>query len=150
MTIIFSQIQKFFESVIKNKPKKFLAVDFMNLADFNNSTKVVYKYINDFDIGFFGLGSKDKALIKELKSLSEKKNKLFIVTLGENGSIAFQKGKLYEQEATPVTKVIDTTGAGDAYAAVFLKEFLYTNNVKQSMESASKYAASVIQKVGAF
>lgn len=42
------------------------------------------------------------------------------VTRGENGSVAVTKGQVEAVPAVPVAHVIDTTGAGDQYAAGFL------------------------------
>src|SRR3954469_25904748 len=45
---------------------------------------------------------------------------LVVLTLGAKGSIVSKRGTRAEIEATPVDLVIDTTGAGDQYAAGFL------------------------------
>jgi ribokinase len=41
-----------------------------------------------------------------------------MITLEEKGSIAVKDGKLYAVEALPV-KVVDSTGAGDAFCGIF-------------------------------
>jgi len=42
------------------------------------------------------------------------------VTRGEGGSVVFAAGETHEIDAFAVEKVVDTTGAGDQYAAGFL------------------------------
>ena len=83
--------------------------------------------------------------IKELKKI----NKLIIITRSENGSIAILNNEVTNCESTKVEKVLDLTGAGDLFAAGFLKEYLDKSNIKKCLQSGSKLAAKIIQKVGA-
>ena len=83
--------------------------------------------------------------IKELKKI----NKLIIVTRSENGSIAILNNEVTNCESIKVEKVLDLTGAGDLFAAGFLKEYLDKSNIKKCLQSGSKLAAKIIQKVGA-
>jgi sugar/nucleoside kinase (ribokinase family) len=45
---------------------------------------------------------------------------LLVVTRSENGAIAVQNGQRFEVAAEPVERLVDTTGAGDLFAAGFL------------------------------
>ena len=83
--------------------------------------------------------------IKELKKI----NKLIIITRSENGSIAILNNEVTNCESIKVEKVLDLTGAGDLFAAGFLKEYLDKSNIKKCLQSGSKLAAKIIQKVGA-
>ena len=49
-----------------------------------------------------------------------KKVKIAAITRGEQGSVVLSDGEVISVTAQPVSKVIDTTGAGDQYAAGFL------------------------------
>ena len=49
-----------------------------------------------------------------------KKVKIAAITRGEHGSVVLSDGQVQTIKAEPVAKVIDTTGAGDQYAAGFL------------------------------
>ena len=49
-----------------------------------------------------------------------KKVKIAAITRGEHGSVVLSDGEVISVKAQPVSKVIDTTGAGDQYAAGFL------------------------------
>ncbi len=86
-----------------------------------------------------------------LESINELKNidKLIVVTKSENGSVAILNNEIINCESTKVDKVIDLTGAGDLFAAGFLKEYLDNSNIKKSLLKGSKLAAQVIQKIGA-
>ena len=48
-----------------------------------------------------------------------------------------------------VNKVLDLTGAGDLFAAGFLKEYLDNSDVKKCLETGSILASKIIQKIGA-
>ena len=83
--------------------------------------------------------------INELKSI----DKLIIITRSENGSVAILNNEITNCESIKVKKVLDLTGAGDLFAAGFLKEYLDKSNVKKCLQTGSKLAAQVIQKIGA-
>jgi len=86
-----------------------------------------------------------------LESLNELKNinKLIIITRSENGSVAILNNEITNCESIKIEKVLDLTGAGDLFAAGFLKEYLDKSNIKKCLQAGSKLAAQVIQKIGA-
>jgi sugar/nucleoside kinase (ribokinase family) len=83
--------------------------------------------------------------INELKKI----NKLIIITRSANGSIALLNNEIINCDSSKVEKVLDLTGAGDLFASGFLKEYLDQSNIKKCLQSGSKLAAKVIQKIGA-
>jgi fructokinase len=86
-----------------------------------------------------------------LDSMNELKNinKLIIITRSENGSVAILNNEIINCESVKVEKVLDLTGAGDLFAAGFLKEYLDKSNIKKCLQTGSKLAAKIIQKIGA-
>jgi len=86
-----------------------------------------------------------------LDSMNELKNinKLIIITRSENGSVAVLNNEITNCESVKVEKVLDLTGAGDLFAAGFLKEYLDKSNIKKCLQKGSNLAAKIIQKVGA-
>jgi len=86
-----------------------------------------------------------KDSIYELKNI----NKLIVITRSENGSVAILNNEITNCESIKVDKVLDLTGAGDLFAAGFLKEYLDKSNIKKCLTTGSKLAAQVIQKIGA-
>ena len=86
-----------------------------------------------------------------LDSINKLKNidKLIIITRSENGSVAVLNNKITNCGSTKVEKVLDLTGAGDLFAAGFLKEYLDKSNIKKCLQTGSKLASQVIQKIGA-
>ena len=86
-----------------------------------------------------------------LDSMNELKNinKLIIITRSENGSVAILNNEIVNCESIKVDKVLDLTGAGDLFAAGFFREYLDKSNIKECLQTGSKLAAQVIQKIGA-
>ena len=76
-------------------------------------------------------------------------NKLIIITRSENGSVAILDNEITNFESIKVEKVLDLTGAGDLFAAGFLKEYLDKSNIKKCLQTGSRLAAEIIQKIGA-
>ena len=74
--------------------------------------------------------------------------KLAAVTMSEHGSLILSDGKRHVVEALTVERVVDTTGAGDLYAAGFL--FGYTNGFELADcgRLGSLAAGLVIQQIG--
>lgn len=77
------------------------------------------------------------------------KTKVVVVTDGKNGSYAYISGKVIHEDAVPVTKVIDTTGAGDAFSAGFIAGYLEKETMEHALHMGSKHGAHIVQKIGA-
>jgi len=83
--------------------------------------------------------------IKELKTI----NKLIVITRSENGSTAIINDEIINCESIKVEKILDLTGAGDLFAAGFLKEYVNKSSIKKCLQTGSQLAAKIIQKIGA-
>ena len=83
--------------------------------------------------------------INKLKNI----NKLIVITRSENGSIAILNNEIINCEGIKVEKILDLTGAGDLFAAGFLKEYLDKSHIKKCLQTGSELAAKIIQKIGA-
>ncbi len=90
----------------------------------------------------------DQSIEELLFSLSEMGVKIVVITDGKNGSYVFSEGKIYHQESIPC-KVVERTGAGDAYASGMLAGIIYGKSIPESMKWGAKNAASVIEQIGA-
>ena len=73
--------------------------------------------------------------------------KVGIVTLGEKGAIVATKEKTFVVPVFP-TNAVDCTGAGDAYMAGFLAEYIRTGDAWRSGLFASATASLVIEATG--
>ena len=76
-------------------------------------------------------------------------NNLSILTLAEKGSLIIVNNEVIEITAEPVKKVVDTTGAGDLYAAGFLYGLTHQKNYQEIGHLASIASAEVISHFGA-
>jgi sugar/nucleoside kinase (ribokinase family) len=72
-----------------------------------------------------------------------------VVTRSEKGAIAITGGARHEVAARPIDEVVDTTGAGDLFAAGFLTGYVLGKTPTQSLEIGAIAAAEVISHVGA-
>ncbi|MEM8833387.1 MAG: adenosine kinase [Pseudomonadota bacterium] len=69
-------------------------------------------------------------------------------TRSEKGSIIINSGKRTDIDAVPVKELVDTTGAGDAYAAGFLYAFTEGMNMKECGYYGSLAASHIIEQMG--
>lgn len=74
---------------------------------------------------------------------------ILAVTKSEQGCAVYTKGKTVEVRP-PDVKVVDTTGAGDAFAAAFTKTVLEGKPVEEAARYASTAAALSTAKIGAW
>jgi sugar/nucleoside kinase (ribokinase family) len=74
---------------------------------------------------------------------------LFVMTRSEQGSVIVQGDTRIEQKAEPIKQLIDTTGAGDAYAAAFLFGWTSGKTLDECARLGTHVATSVIQQIGA-
>ncbi|RVQ65781.1 adenosine kinase [Croceicoccus ponticola] len=72
-----------------------------------------------------------------------------VLTKGARGAMAIARGERVEIPAAPVPEVVDTTGAGDQFAAGFLAAQVRGDDLRGSLEHGARAAASVITHVGA-
>jgi sugar/nucleoside kinase (ribokinase family) len=89
-----------------------------------------------------------KNLIESISQLKEL-NKLIVVTRSDKVSLAIHNNEVINCESIKVDKVLDLTGAGDLFAAGFLKEYIEKSEIKNCLITGSKLASRIIQKIGA-
>ena len=73
---------------------------------------------------------------------------LAVITRSEKGSIAITREATVEVDAHPIDKLVDTTGAGDLYAAGFLYGLTHDFELLDCARLGGLAAAEVIQHVG--
>ena len=78
-----------------------------------------------------------------------RKVKTLVVTRGAAGAMAIENGQRAEVAAAPVERVVDTTGAGDLFAAGFLAARCRGHGLERSLQSGALAAAEVISHFGA-
>lgn len=72
-----------------------------------------------------------------------------VITRGAKGALGLQDGTVVEIAAAPVEQVVDTTGAGDLFAAGFLAGRCRGRDLRGSLETGAIAAAEVISHFGA-
>ncbi len=85
---------------------------------------------------------------EEALSIVKNKCEIAALTRSEKGSVIVRGDSITEVKAEPVSKVVDTTGAGDVYAAGFLFGYTEGMSMAQCGELGSIAAAEVISHVG--
>jgi len=148
--------EKMFKHVINMAKKKKVEIA-MSLSDIfcvTRHKKDFYNLLkNDLDI-LIGNEKEINELTNE-KNLSDsinqlkKLNKLIVVTRSENGSLALKNNEIINCDSKKVNKILDLTGAGDLFAAGFLKEYLEKSEIKKCLMTGSALASRIIQKIGA-
>jgi sugar/nucleoside kinase (ribokinase family) len=77
------------------------------------------------------------------------KVKTLVVTRGAAGALAVEEGTRTDVPAVPVQKVVDTTGAGDLFAAGFLAARARGHGIERQLMTGGIAAAEVIGHFGA-
>ncbi len=84
----------------------------------------------------------------DVPAVIEGKCEIVCLTRSEKGSVVFHDGDIYDIPAEPLTKMVDTTGAGDAYAAGFLYGYTHGEDMMMSGRLGAIAAAEVISHMG--
>lgn len=82
--------------------------------------------------------------VSEVRKLTE----IAAVTRSAKGSVVISKDQVHEIAAAPVDKVVDTTGAGDLYAAGFLYGLTSGESLPRCAQLGSIAAAEIISHFG--
>ena len=115
--------------------------EFLDLI--NNSADIIFA--NELEIkSLFKTDNLDKAL-KNCQTAG----KIFAVTLGDKGAKIIYKSDIIYIKAGIVENLVDTTGAGDLFAAGFLSEYIKSQNLELCGKEGVKMASKIIQQYGA-
>lgn len=71
-----------------------------------------------------------------------------VVTMGKSGSKVYTKDGMIHYPPSKINP-LDTTGAGDTFAAGFISAFFNKRNLKECLEQGDKSALKCIKKLGA-
>jgi len=73
---------------------------------------------------------------------------LVVIKLGSRGAMAVHK-EIVAKVSAVTTNVVDTTGAGDSFAAGFIPKWLETNDLEAALSAGTALAAKCVATVGA-
>ena len=76
-------------------------------------------------------------------------NKNIIITRGEKGALAVNKGEIVECAAEKNLNIADLTGAGDLFAAGYLHGIINNLTTKESLIKGTELSSKIIQQIGA-
>jgi len=146
---VYLQIVGLFDELMSIECGGTVAIDF---ADFlqHPDFSLLERYVGRIDAGFFGLKQDCTAEIDAIRRLASEHDKTFVVTLGAAGSVAFSGATETHCAAVPVDRVVDTTGAGDAFAAGFLAGFCRGKDMRVCMGRGAQLAARVVAHAGSY
>jgi ribokinase len=102
----------------------------------------------NFDEAKILLETKEKKLDKILKGLCELGPDMVVVTDGKKGAYCYDKKFMYTIYPHNL-KVIETTGAGDAFASSFLSGIIKKNDVEYALKLGLANSESIIRHYGA-
>ena len=102
-------------------------------------------FVNDEEVRCLVRNDDLEAAIAEVAPLVP----LLVVTMGARGAAAFRGGERFTVAAEPVAQVVDTTGAGDLFAAGFLAGYVQGREVEDCLRMGAVAAAEVISHYGA-
>lgn len=129
-----------------------ISIDLADPGIVERNNEYLKKIIKEFADIIFANEDEAKALVNKkavnaLHEISEMCD-IAIVKLGENGSLVKKGNKVYKIKPHSI-KAIDTTGAGDMYAAGFLYGLANNYNLEQCGNIGSYLAAKVVEQIGA-
>lgn len=107
---------------------------FIDILFANEAELAALAQVEDFDTAVDSLADKVETLV---------------VTRSEHGAVAVEDKQRYQVEAEPVAEVVDTTGAGDLFAAGFLVGYRQQRPLDQCLRMGAIAAAEVISHYGA-
>ncbi len=156
----------YLEGYLWDKPSTILALKKAIFLAKKHHVKVAFSLSDSFCVArhkkdFLELITNDLDILfaneNEALEISENFSELFLqnkklivaVTKSEKGCEIFYNNKSFKIAAKKIEKLIDTTGAGDIFAAGFLYGINNEFSLEKSAEFANNLAAKIIQKFGA-
>ncbi|MBU1129922.1 carbohydrate kinase family protein [Patescibacteria group bacterium] len=89
------------------------------------------------------------ANLKEWQNLKYKTKKPFVLKLGKDGACYYKNGEIkFRVSALKMRKIVDTTGAGEVVAGVFLAQQLLGKSKEESLKTACKMASLSVKGWG--
>jgi len=150
--ISFSTIEKIFSHLRKNKTliafspsKKFIDMGLKKLKPLFDKTEVLILNLDEA-AALTGISVKKE---KEIFAKLDRAEKgIAVMTKGKDGAVVSDGKNIYRVGIFPA-KVIDRTGAGDAFASGFVSGLIYKGNIKYAIRLGSANATAVVGEIGA-
>ena len=78
-----------------------------------------------------------------------KEDKILAITKGEQGALIISQNNKYEISSEKIDNLVDTTGAGDIFAAGFLEYLIKNHEIHECGKRGIQLASKIIQQYGA-
>lgn len=119
--------------------------------DFSHrSTSAQHDLLPYIPIAFFsGQRMTDTEAIVLAQTAQQRNQGVVVVTFGADGSIACVNGDILRQPAMSAN-VVDTLGAGDAFQAGFVVEYLHSHNAAAALLAGTQRAVQACEHLGGF
>jgi len=110
-------------------------------------------FINDYDDSVISnivdakMNTKS-VIIANVSSFIKIINKIILMTASAEGAYYFERETVRHRPSHKISKVLDTTGAGDNFAAGFLETYLLGHAIEEALENGNTKAGKVIQQLG--
>ncbi len=122
------------------------------LFDFSNQPQhpIVEKAISHVDYAFFASDEGDTAELRRfMEDMQSKGPKCVVVTLGSQGSVAYDGREFYTFGIVPC-EVVDTMGAGDSYIAGFVRGLMHNEDIPECMHMGAENSSVTLTYQGAW
>ena len=139
--------------------KKILTIINLGIADCRRNSDQLEALLTHVNILILNTHEFAELVKKPLKSINFKsdvvylfpllKTKILVITDGKNGAYAYVDGGVLFEPAVAVAKVVDTTGAGDAFSSGFIAGYLGKANIEFALRIGNRQGAHIVQKIGA-
>ena len=122
---------------------------------FHFASKVVTEYPNVLSLDYFFPNQEEAFLITQTQDSTQAASRLLeigiktvLLKLGAAGCLVAHEKRSFQFDAFPQERIIDTTGAGDAFAAGFLSAILKGCALEEAALVGQATASVIITKVG--
>ena len=115
----------------------------------NDFLNLIVEYIDIFFANEEEIKNLYQSNLNDCIQLIQSDVEMGAITLGSRGSIVFETKKEHIINSVAVKSLVDTTGAGDMFAAGFLYGYMYKHSIEECGNLGSKAAAEIIQYYGA-
>lgn len=117
------------------------------IYDFSTRTKrdVSEQILPHTDYAFFSYLQEDSEMEPFIRWAHALGPRIVVVTLGEQGSVAYDGERFYRAGIVPA-EVVNTVGAGDSFCAGFMYGQLSGWTIEESLKQGARTAAEVVSK----
>ena len=129
--------------LLKELKEKGIKISFDGESQYQNNDDLnILKYANYIFMNKAAYHRLESLInINPSKYLLNEGVEILCVTDGNKGITCYTRDKIYYKDAIKLNKILDSTGAGDTFAATFIHYYLKDNDIEKSLEIAT-YASA--------